>query len=44
MNTIDIWELMTTAQVSTALVLIAASLVYIAVKLSEIKRSSRSSK
>ena len=35
MNEPNIWQIMTGAQVSTALVLIAASLVYIAIKLSE---------
>lgn len=43
MNPVSIWDIMTGAQVSTALVLIAAALVYIAVKLSENKRSPRSS-
>lgn len=33
MNTVDIWQIMTGAQVSTALVLIAAALVFIAIKL-----------
>ena len=40
MNPQTFWDFVTNAQVSTALVLIAASLVYIAVKLSE-KRHSR---
>ncbi len=40
MNEPNIWQIMTGAQVSTALVLIAASLVYIAIKLSEKKRPS----
>jgi hypothetical protein len=39
MNTRDIWDIMTGAQVSTALVLIAISLVVIAFKLTEKKRS-----
>lgn len=40
MNVKDIWEIMNSAQVSTALVIIAVSLAYIAFKLSE-KRHSR---
>lgn len=35
MNAEDFWRVMTSAQVSTALVLMAVALVYIAVKLSE---------
>lgn len=35
MNAEDFWRIMTGAQVSTALVLIAIALVYIALKLSE---------
>lgn len=42
-NSIDIWYIMTSAQVSTALLLIAISLTVIAIKLLE-KGSSKSSK
>lgn len=37
MNPADFWKIVTSAQVSTALVLIAVALVYIAFKLSERK-------
>lgn len=43
MNAEDFWRIMTGAQVSTALVLIAIALVYIAFKLSE-KRPLRVSR
>lgn len=42
MSMSEFWNLITTAQVSTALVLIAASLVVIAVKLTEKKSGSKS--
>lgn len=41
MENFDIWKIMTGAQVSTALVLIAVALVYIAVRLSN-KRTHKS--